>query len=236
MFSRTELSASELQEAAQRIKSLRRAATEHTIEIGRELLRVKESLPHGVFVKWVERACEFRIRTAQDLMKLAREADANTKLVALMVPSTLRVYLSKTTPPAVRSVVLKRLENGEQVSRKALYSEVLNAGSKTKEKVRDQSTREGLGPSVSAGPDLLRAEESQTDMEGNRSRMVAELIIRRLSRKDYELIMDGMNWGVWNQVLVWMRAARIVDSERVELIRPGVPGVPSLETPVSNLQ
>jgi hypothetical protein len=133
-------------------------------------------------------------------------------------------------------VVLKRLENGEQVSRKALYSEVLNAGSKTKEKVRDQSTREGLAPSVSAGPDLLRAEESQTDMEGNRSRMVAELIIRRLSRKDYELIMDGMNWGVWNQVLVWMRAARIVDSERVELIRPGVPGVPSLETPVSNLQ
>jgi hypothetical protein len=236
MLSRTELSASELQEAAQRIKSLRRAATEHTVEIGRELLRVKESLPHGVFVKWVEKACEFKIRTAQDLMKLAREADTNTKLVALMVPSTLRVYLSKTTPPAVRSAILKRLENGEHVSRNELYSEALNSRSKTKAKVRNQSTREGLTPSLFAGPDLLRAEESQSDLEVDRSRMVAELIIRRLSRKDYELIMEGMNWGVWNRILVWMRAARIVDSERVELVRPCAPVVPSLVTPPANLQ
>ena len=116
MLVTTGLSAAELEEAAQRIKSLRRAATEHAVEIGRELLRIKESLPRGAFVKWVEKACEFKIRTAQDLMKLAREADTNTKLVALMVPSTLRVYLSKTTPPAVRTSILKRLESGGRLS------------------------------------------------------------------------------------------------------------------------
>src|SRR5690348_10102428 len=114
---KTELSAVELEEAAQRIRS--RAATEHAVEIGRELLRIKESLPRGAFVKWVEKACEFKIRTAQDLMKLAREADSNAKLVALMVPSTLRVYLAKTTPTVVRTSILKRLENGEYVSRKS---------------------------------------------------------------------------------------------------------------------
>jgi hypothetical protein len=234
MLAKSELSATELQEAAQRIKSLRRAATEHAVEIGRELLRVKEKLPHGVFVKWVERACEFKIRTAQDLMKLARDAESNTKLVALMVPSTLRVYLSKTTPPAVRSTILKRLENGERVSRNELYSETLHARSKTK--AGHQSARDGLNPSSFTGPDLLRAEESQSDLEGDRSRMVAELIIRRLSRKDYELIMEGMNWGVWNRILVWMRAARIVDSERVELARPGAPVVPSLAAMPAKLQ
>jgi hypothetical protein len=232
MASKAELSPTELQEAAQRIKSLRQAATEHAVEIGRELLRVKAKLPHGVFVKWVERACEFKIRTAQDLMKLARDAESNTKLVALMVPSTLRVYLSKTTPPAVRSTILKRLENGEHVSRNELYSEALDARSRAKAKVGNQSTREGLTPSFFAGPDLLSAEESQSGLEGDRSRMVAELIVRRLSRKDYELIMEGMNWGVWNRILVWMRAARIVDSERVELARPGAPVAPSqLATP-----
>jgi hypothetical protein len=153
MLVTTGLSAAELEEAAQRIKSLRRAATEHAVEIGRELLRIKESLPRGAFVKWVEKACEFKIRTAQDLMKLAREADTNTKLVALMVPSTLRVYLSKTTPPAVRTSILKRLESGEYVSRNELYSEALNAKVKSPPKTGSEMADDELF----AGPDLLRA-------------------------------------------------------------------------------
>lgn len=232
MLVTTELSAAELEEAAQRIKSLRRAATEHAVEIGRELLRIKESLPRGAFVKWVEKACEFKIRTAQDLMKLAREADTNTKLVALMVPSTLRVYLSKTTPPAVRTSILKRLESGEYVSRNELYSEALNAKVKSPPKAGNEMADDGLF----AGPDLLRAGGSPADPKGDRSRMVAELLIRRLSRKDYELIMEGMNWEIWNRILVWMWAARVVDAERVELVQPGARPVPSLVPTGAKLQ
>jgi hypothetical protein len=217
MLVKIELSAAELEEAAQRIKSLRRAATEHAVEIGRELLRIKENLPRGAFVKWVEKACEFKIRTAQDLMKLAREVDSNTKLVALMVPSTLRVYLSKTTPPAVRTSILKRLENGEYVSRNALYSEAMDARVKSPPKTGSEMAHDGLF----AGLDPLRAGGSSANPKSDRSRMVAELLIRRLSRKDYELIMEGMNWEVWNRILVWMWAARVVDTERVELVQPG---------------
>jgi hypothetical protein len=232
MLVKTELSAAELEEAAQRIKSLRRAATEHAVEIGRELLRIKESLPRGAFVKWVEKACEFKIRTAQDLIKLAREADSNAKLIALMVPSTLRVYLSKTTPPAVRTSILKRLENGEYVSRNELYSEALDAKVKSTPKTSSEMADDALF----AGPDLLRAGGGPADPKGDRSRLVAELLTRRLSRKDYELIMEGMNWEVWNRVLVWMRAARVVDAERVELAQPGTRAVPSLVPPPAQLQ
>ena len=231
MPTRTELSATELEEAAQRIKLLCRKATEHAVEIGRELLRVKESLPRGAFVKWVGKACEFKIRTAQDLMKIAREADSNAKLVALMVPSTLRVYLSKTTPSTVRSSILKRLENGEYVSRNELYSEASGAKVKSPPKTASETASGGLF----AGPDLLRAEASPGDVKGDRSRMVAELLIRRLSRTDYELIMEGMNWEVWNRVLVWMRAARVVDVERVEPVRPGARAVPPPETTAAKL-
>jgi hypothetical protein len=227
MLARTSLSLVELQEAAQRIKSLRRAATEHAIEIGRELLRVKESLPHGDFVRWVERSCEFKIRTAQDLMKLAREAGPNANVVALMVPSTLRVYLSKRTSPAVRSTIVKRLEKGERVSRRELYSEASDSKLEMKASINNVLPREDLASSLFGGPDLLRAEERQADLEGDRSRMVAELIIRRLSRQDYEFIMEGMNWGVWNRILVWMRSARVTDSERIELIGPGAAAPPS---------
>jgi hypothetical protein len=232
MLVKTELSATELEAAAQRIRSLRRAATEHAVEIGRELLRIKESLPRGAFVKWVEKACEFKIRTAQDLMKLAREADSNAKLIALMVPSTLRVYLSKTTPPAVRTSILKRLENGEYVSRNELYSEALDAKVKSSPKVgRDMAHDE-----LFAGPDLLRAGGCPADLKGDRSRTVAEILIRRLSRKDYELIMEGMNWEIWNRILVWMWAARVVDAERVELVPPGARAVSSLVATAAKLQ
>lgn len=219
MLAKTLLTPAELQESAQRIKTLRRAATEHAVEIGRELLRVKESLPHGAFVKWVERACEFKIRTAQDLMKLASEAERDKQLIALMVPSTLRVYLAKTTPQTVRNTILKRLENGGRVSRNELYFEAQHERSKAKAK---ESQHEQPASSFS-GPDLLRAEERQNGSESNRSRMVAELIVRRLSRKDYEAVMTEMNWGIWNQTLVWLRTARIVDADRVELAPPGAP-------------
>jgi hypothetical protein len=235
MLVKTEFSAAELEEAAQRIKSLRRAATEHAVEIGRELLRIKESLPRGAFVKWVEKACEFKIRTAQDLMKLAREADSNAKLVALMVPSTLRVYLSKTTPPAVRTSILKRLENGEYVSRNDLYSEALDAKMKSPPQTGGEMADDGLD-GLFAGPDLLRTEGGPADLKGDRSRMVAELLIRRLSRNDYELIMEGMNWEVWNRILVWMWAARAVDAERVELVQPGLRAVPSVVAAAAKLQ
>jgi hypothetical protein len=232
MLAKTELSVTKLQEAAQRIKLLRRAATEHAVEIGRELLSIKESLPRGAFVKWVEKACEFKIRTAQDLMKLAREADSNTKLVALMVPSTLRVYLSKTTPPVVRTSILKRLENGEYVSRNELYSEALDEKMRSSSKAGSETAHDELF----AGPDLLRAQGGPADFKGDRSRMVADLLIRRLSRKDYELIMEGMNWEVWNRIFVWIRAARVVDAERVELVRPGTCATPSLVATADKLQ
>jgi hypothetical protein len=232
MLVKTELSATELEAAAQRIKSLRRAATEHAVEIGRELLRVKESLPRGAFVKWIEKSCEFKIRTAQDLMKLAREADSNTTLVALMVPSTLRLYLSKTTPPAVRTSILKRLENGEYVSRNALYSEAMDERAKSPQRTGSEMAHEGLF----AGPDLCRAGGGSADLKSDRSRLVAEILIRRLSRTDYELIMEGMNWEVWNRILVWMWAARVVDSERVELVQPNARTVSSFVATTAKLQ
>src|SRR5215475_9751207 len=115
MSSKPEICPAQLLEVAARIKALRKKATEHAIEIGRELLRVKAALPHGVFVKWVERECEFKIRMAQDFMKVAREAASNPELAAVMVPSTLRVYLSNSTPPGVRHLIKARIENGERV-------------------------------------------------------------------------------------------------------------------------
>jgi hypothetical protein len=207
-MSKVVLSPTELSEVANRIRSLRQAATLHAIEIGRELLRVKASLPHGAFAKWVERECQFKIRTAQDLMKLAREVDPDAEVATLMVPSTLRVYLSKNTPPAARQLARTRLQNGECVSRKDLNAFV------SKRELSDRTAATGSGVDRIAGPELLRSGDASAESEINRSRKIAEFLARRLTQDDYQYLMDGMTWGVWNRVLIWLRTATIATPDR----------------------
>jgi hypothetical protein len=211
MLATAEISAAELQEVAGRIRILRQKATEHAVEIGRELLRVKENLPHGRFVRWVEKECEFKIRTAQDLMKLAREFESQKSLAALMLPSTLRMYLSKNTPVEVREQVKAKLGSGERISRSELHSAIAEAkGNRAKGKPKAQAG----GRSHAFVADLLTAGELARHPEADRSRKIADLLILRLDKGDYEYIMDGMNWEIWNRVLVWLRAARAVTCDQ----------------------
>jgi hypothetical protein len=207
-MSKVVLSPTELSEVANRIRSLRQAATLHAIEIGRELLRVKASLPHGAFAKWVEKECQFKIRTAQDLMKLAREVDPDAEVATLMVPSTLRVYLSKNTPPAARQLARTRLQNGECVSRKDLNALVSKQG------LSDKTAATGSGVLRNAGPELLRSGDASTESEINRARKIAELLAQRLTQDDYQYLVDGMTWGVWNRVLIWLRTATVATPDR----------------------
>jgi hypothetical protein len=207
-MSKVVLSPTELSEVANRIRTLRQAATLHAIEIGRELLRVKAGLPHGAFAKWVEKECQFKIRTAQDLMKLAREVDPNAEVATLMVPSTLRVYLSKNTPPEARQLARTRLQNGECVSRKDLNAFVSKPG------LSDRTAATGSSVDRIAGRELLKSGDASAESEINRSRKIAELLARRLTQDDYQYLMDGMTWGVWNRVLIWLRAAKIATPDR----------------------
>ncbi len=236
--SETAITPAELKVSAQKIKDLRLSATASAVEIGRELLRVKEKLPHGIFVKWVERACEFKIRTAQDLMKLAREAETDAKLVALMVPSTLRVYLSKKTPPSVREAIRQRLENGERVSRSDLHSQIADIRAKAGAETGAPPAREGFSSSFLSPGLRGPVDGRRSDGGGDKARKVAELLLSRLSAEDYDQIMDGTSWEVWNRVFVWMRAARGAQTGEAEPALSSAPA-PSLaiaDMPSAKLQ
>ena len=226
-MSKVVLSPTELGEVANRIRSLRQSATLHAIEIGRELLRVKASLPHGAFVKWVEKECQFKIRTAQDLMRLAREVDPDAEVATLMVPSTLRVYLSKSTPPEARQLARTRLQNGECVSRKDINAFVPKRGAS------DGTAATGSGVDRIAGAELLRSGDASTESEINRSRKIAELLVRRLTQDEYQYLVDGMTWGVWNRVLIWLRAATIATPDRTGAVAalPHQTRAPAAPTP-----
>src|SRR5262249_49987049 len=160
------------------------------------------------------------------LMKLARELESHKGLAALMLPSTLRIYLSKNTPVEVRQQVKAKLESGEPVSRSALHSAIADAKAKQAKSRPEAET--GGRPQTSA-PDLLASGESGRHSETDKSRRIADLLIQRLDKDDYEYIMDGMNWEIWNRVLVWLRAGRSMSSGHVN--RAEVSEVPAQQWP-----
>jgi hypothetical protein len=53
----------------------------HARRAGDLLLDVKDKLPHGAFMEWVERHCEFAHRTATMYMRVAREWDRIATMV-----------------------------------------------------------------------------------------------------------------------------------------------------------
>lgn len=202
MSSAIAISVAELRESAARIRLLRQKATEHAIDIGRELLRIKASLPHGAFVKWVQKECEFKIRTAQDLMKLARAADVDGQPAALLMPSTLRLFMSKNTPESVRRLVLEKLEKGERVSRSALKSAIRQA--KSADKMKQPLTQQRKADTAFNG--LIAMPDAPRETESDRAKKIAQLFVERLTEQDYAYVMSEISWGVWNRVLVWLRA------------------------------
>lgn len=52
---------------------LKQQTAQNIIEIGKRLITVKESLPHGEWGKWLEEKVEFADRTARQFMKVAQE-------------------------------------------------------------------------------------------------------------------------------------------------------------------
>jgi len=150
-------------------------------------------------------------------MTLAREVESNTGIAAL-VPSTLRLYLSNTTPPPVRRLVKSRLDNGERVSRHALHAAIAEA---RMQRARDDTSVTAIASHRGdAKLDLLAAGDSATDSEIDRSKKIADLLMQRLSTNDYEYVMDGMNWGIWNRVLVWLWTKQRASAGSANAVRP----------------
>lgn len=68
----TELQAFNLAEKTAKVKILTAQTAENIIEIGRTLLEVKENLPRGEFLNWLENDVNYSKSTAYNFMKVAK--------------------------------------------------------------------------------------------------------------------------------------------------------------------
>jgi Protein of unknown function (DUF3102) len=72
-----------LRESRTRIHTEIKKTAESVIAIGRELIVVKKTLPHGAFQAWVSSECGVSLRSAQNYMRVARLADKNATVAFL---------------------------------------------------------------------------------------------------------------------------------------------------------
>src|SRR5690349_19163937 len=82
--------------AATRVRDFMRASV---VEVGRELLRVKEELEHGQFIAWVQSECHLGVRTAERLIRAAEFAAKYDNLSYLPMDGLL-AFASRSTPEA----------------------------------------------------------------------------------------------------------------------------------------
>jgi len=115
--------ATEMQSAACRIRQRTRAAY---IDVGRDLIAIRDTIEHGKFIAWVEGECEINIRTAQRMMAVAEFLGKNNKL-SYLPPGAVLPLTARTTPPLVIKGILKRIEAGERPSASEITGEVIKA-------------------------------------------------------------------------------------------------------------
>jgi len=123
----------EIQALIQKIKNIQGKELEARVEIGLELARAKELLPHGQFRPWVRREFRWSERTATNYIILAQHYEGKTAKFADLGLGTALALVADPTLEKVCDDVFKRAETGEKIMREDVQkqiAEVKSAGPK----------------------------------------------------------------------------------------------------------
>jgi hypothetical protein len=95
------------------IKGLMRRTGEDIVEIGKALLRQKNTLPHGMFLSWIDAEFGMHERTAQRFMGVAETFKGKYDTVSHLPPAALYELAAPSTPEEVRAEIERRVAAGE---------------------------------------------------------------------------------------------------------------------------
>ncbi len=100
--------------AAERIKECGYRIVEDMIEIGRELIEVKNLLGHGQFQKWIAAEFGWSKQTAINFMHVAKNLGDKSTAIVLLPPTAVYVLAAPSFPDKARQEIVQRLEQGEK--------------------------------------------------------------------------------------------------------------------------
>src|SRR5262249_3346582 len=130
--------ADKLRNAADRIRERVKKTVEDIIEVGNDLLAVKEALPHGQFLPWLKAEFGWSERTAQNFMSVA-EQFKSAKIADLPIqPSAAYLLAAPSVPDEARQKAVEKAEAGEEITFAAAREIVAQA--RKKKRPRRQKT------------------------------------------------------------------------------------------------
>jgi hypothetical protein len=105
-----------VQQRTNEIRNLIRNTSQDIIEIGERLIDVKAQLKHGNFRNWLKAEFDWSIKTASRFMQVAEKFKCVTLTHLDISASALYLLASPSTPEEARTEVLKRANQGENIT------------------------------------------------------------------------------------------------------------------------
>jgi hypothetical protein len=183
----------EARAAAERIKIRLRRTAEDIVEIGRELVEIKNKLTHGQFLPWVEAEFEMSLPTATRFMQTAERFGGKFVNLTNLKPSILYMLAAPSTPEEVIEKATEKAEAGEKVSVedvKRWKAEAEHAHRQAKElqicAMQNQEKAENLRESLEAAQ--LKIEE----LSSQEPKVITETVTKEIIPEDYALTKDEL--------------------------------------------
>jgi hypothetical protein len=108
--------ADKVRTAADRIWERVKKTVEDIIEVGNDLLAIKEALDHGQFLPWLKAEFGWSERTAQNFMRVA-EQFKSAKIADLPIQPSAAYYLAApSVPDDARQKAVEKAEAGEEIT------------------------------------------------------------------------------------------------------------------------
>lgn len=182
----------EARAAAERIKIRLRRTAEDIVEIGKELVEIKNKLTHGQFLPWIKAEFSMSVDTAGRFMQVASRF-GDIPQIAEFNPSVLYQLAAPSTPDEVVEKATEKAEAGEKVSVedvKRWKAEAEHAHRQAKElqicAMQNQEKAENLRQSLEAAQ--LKIDE----LSQQEPRIITETVTKEIIPEDYALTKDEL--------------------------------------------
>jgi hypothetical protein len=183
----------EVRAAAERVKMRLKRTAEDIVEIGRELTDVKERLPHGQFLPWIQSEFEMSLPTATRFMQASEKFGGKFVNLTNFKPSILYMLAAPSTPDEVIEKATEKSEAGDKVTVedvKRWKAEAEQARTQAKElqicAMQNQEKAENLRESLEA------AQQKIDELSQQEPQVITETVTKEVIPEDYALTKDEL--------------------------------------------
>jgi hypothetical protein len=200
--------AEDLRDRAGRIRGLFKKHNGDFVDIGRDLIAVKDRLAHGQFESWIERELGVGVRAAQYYMSVAKFTEGKDEHVALLPPATLRMLAAKSAPLEIVEQVITRVASGDIVpdvvvkemiaTERMVRRQAKQVAAKAEAaKRRSKAGSAARARKVAAQEEAWRAERER---EKAKNRAAAQSIADRFSPEDVQFLSEFLQWSIRDEL------------------------------------